>query len=64
MGSFAEGYTTETETNLIDGYYARPAIVDLAGDVTGRQMLDVGCGSGPIFAALRDRGAIVTGVPS
>ncbi|WP_255495355.1 class I SAM-dependent methyltransferase [Nocardia sp. GTS18] len=59
--SFAEGYAAETETNLINGYYARPAIVDLAGDVTGRKILDAGCGSGPIFAALRDRGAIVTG---
>ncbi|MBF6437078.1 methyltransferase domain-containing protein [Nocardia cyriacigeorgica] len=61
---FAEGYTAETEDNLINGYYARPAIVDLAGDVTGRQVLDAGCGSGPIFAALRDRGAIVTGFDS
>ncbi|WP_084471483.1 class I SAM-dependent methyltransferase [Nocardia speluncae] len=62
--NFAEGYTAETETNLINGYYARPAIVDLAGDVTGRRVLDAGCGSGPIFAALRDRGAIVTGFDS
>ena len=33
----------------------------LAGDVAGRRILDAGCGSGPLFAALRDRGAIVTG---
>ncbi|MBF6290026.1 class I SAM-dependent methyltransferase [Nocardia cyriacigeorgica] len=59
--SYAEGYTAETENNLINGYYARPAIIALAGDVAGRQILDAGCGSGPIFAALRDRGAIVTG---
>ncbi|MBF6426890.1 class I SAM-dependent methyltransferase [Nocardia cyriacigeorgica] len=62
--SFAEGYTAETENNLINGYYARPAIVGLAGDVAGRQILDAGCGSGPILAALRDRGAIVTGFDS
>jgi len=30
--------------------------------VTGRRILDAGCGSGPLFAALRDRGAIVTGI--
>ncbi|HEY2057114.1 MAG TPA: class I SAM-dependent methyltransferase, partial [Amycolatopsis sp.] len=28
----------------------------------GRRILDAGCGSGPLFAALRDRGAVVTGV--
>ena len=34
--SFAEAYTAETEANLINGYYMRPAIVNLAGDVAGR----------------------------
>ena len=62
--SFAEAYSAETEANLINGYYARPAIVDLAGDVAGRRILDAGCGSGPIAAALRDRGAVVTGIDS
>ena len=42
----------------------RPAILALAGDVAGRRILDAGCGSGPLFAALRDRGAIVTGFDS
>ena len=59
---FAETYAAETESNLINGYYARPAILNLAGDVAGRRILDVGCGAGPLFEALRDRGAIVTGV--
>ena len=60
--SFAEAYTAETEANLINAYYERPAMLALAGDVTGRRILDAGCGSGPLFAALRDRGAIVTGI--
>ena len=59
--SFAEAYAAETETNLINGYYERPAMLALAGDVAGRRILDAGCGSGPLLAALRDRGAIVTG---
>jgi SAM-dependent methyltransferase len=59
--SFAEAYSAETEANFINAYYARPAILDLAGDVAGRRILDAGCGSGPVMAALRDRGAIVTG---
>ncbi|WP_336205986.1 class I SAM-dependent methyltransferase [Nonomuraea sp. LPB2021202275-12-8] len=58
----AEGYTAENETSLVNAYYERPAMLELAGDVTGRRILDAGCGSGPLFSALRDRGAIVTGI--
>lgn len=58
---FAEAYTAENETNLINAYYERPAMLALAGDVAGRRILDAGCGSGPLLAALRDRGAIVSG---
>jgi len=59
--NMAEGYTAENETSLLNAYYERPATLALAGDVTGRRILDAGCGSGPLFAALRDRGAIVSG---
>jgi SAM-dependent methyltransferase len=62
--SFAEAYSAENETSLINAYYTRPAILALAGDVTGRRILDAGCGSGPLFASLRDRGAIMTGFDS
>jgi ubiquinone/menaquinone biosynthesis C-methylase UbiE len=60
--SIAEGYTAENETSLVNAYYERPAMLDLAGDVTGRRILDAGCGSGPLFGALRDRGAVITGI--
>ncbi len=60
--SFAEAYTAESDADIQNAYYERPAILALAGDVTGRRILDAGCGSGPLFAALRDRGAIVTGI--
>ena len=59
--SFAKAYSAENETSLINAYYERPAMLALAGDVAGRRVLDAGCGSGPLFAALRDRGAIVSG---
>ena len=59
---FAEAYTASNENNLLNAYYERPAMLALAGDVAGRRILDAGCGSGPLFAALRDRGAIVTGI--
>jgi ubiquinone/menaquinone biosynthesis C-methylase UbiE len=60
--NFAEAYAAETEFNLVNGYYVRPAVLDLAGDVAGRAILDVGCGAGPLLEALRERGARVTGV--
>jgi SAM-dependent methyltransferase len=59
--SFAEAYSAENEASLLNAYYERPAMLALAGDVAGRRILDAGCGSGPLFAALRDRGAIVAG---
>ena len=36
--SFAEAYAAETEANLINGYYTRPAMLALAGDVAGRRI--------------------------
>jgi ubiquinone/menaquinone biosynthesis C-methylase UbiE len=60
--SFAEGYTASNETNLVNAYYERPAMLELAGDVAGRRILDAGCGSGALFAGLRDQGAMVTGI--
>lgn len=37
-------------------------MVALAGDVSGHRVLDAGCGSGPLSALLRGRGAVVTGL--
>ena len=59
---FAEAYTAEGDAGIVNAYYERPAILSLAGDVKGRRILDAGCGSGPLFEALRDRGALVAGV--
>jgi SAM-dependent methyltransferase len=58
---FAEAYARENETGLFNAHYARPAILDLVGDVSGRRVLDAGCGSGPLVADLAERGAQVTG---
>ena len=59
--NFADAYATETETSLLNAYYTKPAIVELAGDVAGRRILDAGCGPGAISAALRDGGAVMSG---
>jgi SAM-dependent methyltransferase len=60
--SIAEAYSAENENSLVNAYYERPAMLALAGDVAGRRILDAGCGSGPLSAALRDHGALVTGI--
>lgn len=59
--SFAAAYSAENEKSLFNAYYARPAMLHLAGDVSGRRILDAGCGSGPLAAALHAKGAVVTG---
>lgn len=59
--TFAQAYSSANENNLLNAWYERPAMVDLAGDVEGCHVLDAGCGSGPLAAALRARGAVVSG---
>ncbi|MFJ3902847.1 class I SAM-dependent methyltransferase [Streptomyces sp. NPDC090025] len=61
---FAVAYTEENENNLINAHYERPAMLALAGEVTGRRILDAGCGAGALTAALLGRGAAVTGIDS
>lgn len=62
--AFADAYTAENESSLLNEYYERPAMIGLAGDVRGRRILDAGCGAGPLTRALLDRGAGVTGFDS
>ncbi len=61
-----EGYrlwsaSYDTERNVVIEV-ARPAIDRLIGDVAGKRVLDVGCGTGRFAVDLAARGAGVTGV--
>ncbi|WP_394346787.1 hypothetical protein [Streptomyces dangxiongensis] len=42
--SLAEAYSAATGSNVVNAYYARPAMPALAGDVTGHRILGAGCG--------------------
>ena len=59
--AFAEAYARANENGLFNRWYARPAVLGLLGEVTGRRILDAGCGSGPLLADLTERGATVSG---
>jgi SAM-dependent methyltransferase len=59
--SFAAAYSASNDNNLFNAYYARPEMIRLAGDVAGLEVLDAGCGSGPLMDALRAEGALVSG---
>ncbi|ANZ39175.1 methyltransferase [Lentzea guizhouensis] len=59
--TLAKAYSESNETDIQNAYYERPAMLALAGDVTGRKILDAGCGAGPLMAELRERGAEVSG---
>ncbi|SEF34917.1 GrpB domain, predicted nucleotidyltransferase, UPF0157 family [Amycolatopsis pretoriensis] len=60
--AFSDAYADHAEKNVTNALYDRPAILDLAGDVAGRRVLDVGCAAGHLSALLAERGADVLGV--
>jgi len=59
---FSAAYADHAATNVTNALYDRPAIVALAGDVSGKRVLDVGCAAGHLSALLASGGADVLGV--
>ncbi len=51
-----------TEGDRNRRFNSDPVLWDLLGDVSGKDVLDAGCGTGYLSARLRDRGARVVGV--
>ena len=58
----AEAYAAGVDTAPYNAHYERPATLALIPDVTGRHILDAGCGSGFYAEQLVRRGANVTAV--
>jgi SAM-dependent methyltransferase len=52
-------WARRSEHGLPNAAYDRPAILRLAGDVTGRRVLELGCAAGVLTRQLVDRGASV-----
>ena len=62
--AFAAAYDADNERNAWNAYYERPAILKLAGNIAGLEVLDAGCGGGLHAQALVAGGATVTGFDS
>ena len=60
--SMAAWFERQTESSFYNAHYDQPAVLDLAGDVSGLRIVDIGCGPGVYLEALRERGASVVGV--
>lgn len=58
MGMSFQQHAADSAYNA---HYDRPAVLDALGPVTGRQVLDAGCGPGLYLRELAERGAEVSG---
>lgn len=58
---FAQYFAEHAADSPYNAYYDRPAVLELCGDVTGKRVLDVGCGPGLYAEELVARGARVEG---
>jgi len=60
--ALAEAYAARIDTKPHNAYYERPATLSLLPDVSGKRVLDAGCGPGVYAQLLADRGAHVVAV--
>lgn len=60
--AMAARYARKNEEGPFNALYERPSTLALAGDVRGRQVLEVGCGAGPLTELLVEAGADVIAV--
>ncbi|WP_080993906.1 class I SAM-dependent methyltransferase [Vibrio campbellii] len=55
--TYAKQYDLAAQDNLCNAHFERPNTLELVGDVAGKKVLDLGCGSGIYAQILLDRGA-------
>jgi len=60
--ALADDYNAMIETKPHNAYYDRPAVQSLVPGVSGKAILDAGCGSGVYAAWLINKGAMVTAI--
>ncbi|HMK10938.1 MAG TPA: methyltransferase domain-containing protein [Acidimicrobiales bacterium] len=60
--AMSEWWDHQAEDGFYNAHYDRPAVLGLCGDVSGLQVLDLGCGTGLYIVELVARGAHVIGV--
>jgi SAM-dependent methyltransferase len=53
-------YSARNSVGSYNAYYNRPATIGLLGEVSGRRVLEAGCGAGQLTAWLTEHGATVT----
>ncbi|MFZ2095658.1 MAG: methyltransferase domain-containing protein [Anaerolineales bacterium] len=60
--ALAESYAQRVDTKPHNAYYERPATLSLLPDVTGKRLLDAGCGPGVYAEWLVEHGAQVVAI--
>lgn len=58
----ADVYADDADRHPVNASYERPTILQMAGELDGRHVLDVGCAAGALSAAMVERGASVLGI--
>jgi ubiquinone/menaquinone biosynthesis C-methylase UbiE len=60
--AIADDWVAHADTNDYRNYYLMPRLLAMVGEVSGKTVLDLGCGEGGYARELSRRGARVTGV--